>query len=74
MSKADVPWRDLPLAFGKWRSVHDRFADWAKSGRWERLFKLLAGSADMLETFVDSTAFKAAPYAAGALKKSRALL
>ena len=31
MSKAGLPWRDLPPAFGKWRSVHDRFADWAKS-------------------------------------------
>ena len=74
MSKAGLPWRDLPPAFGKWRSVHDRFTDWAKSGRWERLFELLAGSADMLQAFVDSTVFKAAPCAAGALKKSKALL
>lgn len=74
MSKAGLPWRDLPPAFGKWRSVHDRFVDWAKSGRWERLFGLLAGFPDMLEAFVDSTVFKAAPCAAGALKKSKALL
>ena len=74
MSKAGLPWRDLPPAFGKWRSVHDRFVDWAKSGRWELLFEALLGEPDMLEAFVDSTVFKAAPCAAGALKKSKALL
>lgn len=74
VSRAGLLWRDLPPAFGKWCSVHDRFTDWAKSRRWERLFELLASSADMLEAFVDSTVFKAAPCAAGALKKSKALL
>ncbi|TAG35633.1 MAG: hypothetical protein EAZ34_02965 [Polaromonas sp.] len=33
-----------------------------------------AGSADILQAFVDSTVSKAAPCAAGALKKSKALL
>lgn len=74
MSKAGLPWRDLPPAFGKWRSVHNRFAAWAKTGRWELLFTLVADREDLLAAFVDSTVFKAAPCAAGARKKSKGLL
>ena len=74
MSKAGLPWRDLPPAFGKWRSVHDRFVTWAKTGRWTRLFERIAHREDLLAAFIDSTVFKAAPCAAGARKKSKALL
>ena len=34
-------WSDLPERFGKWKSVHTRFARWAKSGVWERVFAVL---------------------------------
>ena len=34
-----MPWRDLPERFGPWKSVYSRFANWAKKGRWELIFK-----------------------------------
>jgi transposase len=37
-----MPWRDLPARFGPWKSVHQRFSRWAKSGVFERIFRLLA--------------------------------
>src|SRR5450830_1292511 len=40
--RTGIPWRDLPARFGDWKIVHQRFSRWAKSGVFERLFKLLA--------------------------------
>jgi transposase len=28
-AKTGLPWRDLPERFGKWKSVYNRFANWA---------------------------------------------
>ena len=41
---AGIPWRDLPERFGDWKIViYQRFNRWiAKSGAFERVFKLLA--------------------------------
>src|ERR1039458_10476930 len=40
--RTGIPWRDLPTRFGDWKIVHQRFSRWAKSGVFERIFKLLA--------------------------------
>jgi transposase len=40
------PWRDLAERFGHWKSVHQRFSRWAKSGVFERIFKMLASDHD----------------------------
>src|SRR5216683_675945 len=40
--RTGCPWRDLPERFGHWKSVHQRFSRWAKSGVFERIFKLLS--------------------------------
>src|SRR5450756_1013226 len=44
--RTGIPWRDLPARFGDWKIVHQRFSRWAKSGVFERLFKLLASDHD----------------------------
>ena len=44
--RAGVPWRDLPERFGGWKVVYQRFNRWAKSGVFERIFKLLASDHD----------------------------
>ena len=44
--RTGVPWRDLPARFGYWKSVHQRFSRWAKSGVFDRIFRLLASDAD----------------------------
>ena len=40
--RTGVPWRDLPARFGDWNIVYQRFNRWAKSGVFDRIFKLLA--------------------------------
>ncbi|MBK6518789.1 MAG: transposase [Polyangiaceae bacterium] len=34
-----MPWRDLPERFGPWKSVYNRFANWAKRGHWATIFR-----------------------------------
>src|ERR1700674_5000043 len=36
--RTGIPWRDLPVRFGYWKSTHQRFSRWAKSGVFERIF------------------------------------
>ena len=38
--RAGIPWRDLPERFGDWKIVYQRFNRWAKSGVFERVFRL----------------------------------
>ena len=44
--RTGIPWRDLPARFGDWKIVYQRFSRWAKSGVFERIFKLLASDHD----------------------------
>jgi transposase len=61
-------WRDLPLEFGNWNSVHRQFRRWTASGLWDLLLQALAdgsGNADLLQ-MIDSTIIRAHHCAAGA--------
>ncbi len=68
--RAGIPWRDLPERFGDWNNVHRRFGRWAKSGVWERVFRLLAEDADNEYAMLDSTVVRAHQHSAGAIKKT----
>jgi len=63
------PWRDLPERFGHPIRIHTRFSRWAKSGVWERIFKLLSSDADNEYAMIDSTIVRAHQHSAGAKKK-----
>ena len=53
--RTGVPWRDLPARLGDWKIVHQRFSRWAKSGVFERIFKLLASDPDNEYMMIDAT-------------------
>lgn len=67
--RAGIPWRDLPERFGDFRVVHTRHSRWAKSGVWERVFKILAEDADNEYAMIDATIVRAHQHSAGAQKK-----
>ena len=46
MLRSGAHWHDLPERYGKWKSVHQRFARWAKSG-----VSVLSGSTLMRMAF-----------------------
>ena len=70
--RAGVPWRDLPERFGDWKVVYQRFSRWAKSGVFERIFKMLASDHDNEYMMIDATIVRAHQHSAGARKKRRA--
>ncbi len=67
--RTGIPWRDLPARFGYWKSVHQRFSRWAKSGVFERIFKMLASDHDNEYMMIDATIVRAHQHSAGAQKK-----
>ena len=68
--RTGIPWRDLPVRFGDWKVVHQRFGRWAKSGVFERIFKLLASDPDNEYMMIDATIVRAHQHSAGARKKT----
>ena len=63
-------WRDLPARFGDWKIVYQRFNRWAKSGVFERVFRLLASDHDNEYMMIDATIVRAHQHSAGAQKNT----
>jgi len=63
------PWRDLPVFFGNWNHVYQRFAYWCDKGHFEAIFNALK-KPDMEEIMIDSTSCKAHQASSGAEKKT----
>jgi len=38
-ARTGLPWRDLPDRFGPWKSVYNRFSNWARKGYWNAIFR-----------------------------------
>ena len=64
--KTGTPWRDLPERFGRWKSVYNRFSNWAKAGHWARIFRALQMGIDRDGNLADATIARAHQDAAGA--------
>jgi putative transposase len=63
--RTGVPWRDLPDAFGPWKTVFNRFDRWAKNGKWDRLLQAMKTDVDDEWHSVDATINRAHQHAAG---------
>ena len=63
--KRGTPWRDLPERFGRWKTIYNRFANWSKAGRFERIFNALQMDLDDTGSLVDGTIARAHQDAAG---------
>jgi len=44
--RTGVPWRDLPVEFGAWQTVHRRHLSWSRDGTWDRVLAELQASCD----------------------------
>lgn len=64
-AKTGVPWRDLPERFGPWKSVYNRFSNWAKREAWADIFKALQLEVDETGSIVDASVVRAHQDAAG---------
>ena len=73
-AKTGMPWRDLPERFGPWKSVYNRFSNWAKKGYWELIFKELQLEVDEDGSIVDGSVVRAHQDASGGKGGSDAML
>ena len=72
-AKTGMPWRDLPERFGPWKSVYNRFNNWAKKGHWELIFKALQLEVDEVGSIVDGSVVRAHQDASGGKGGSRVM-
>lgn len=73
-AKTGLPWRDLPERFGPWKSVYNRFSNWAKKGHWATIFKELQVEVDEAGSIVDGSVVRAHQDASGGKGGSNAML
>jgi transposase len=71
--KTGAPWRDIPERYGSWKTTYNRFARWAKQGRWERLFRALS-TPDEVGSLIDGSVVRAHQDAAGGKGGSDAMV
>jgi len=64
-AKTGLPWRDLPERFGPWKSVYNRFSNWAKKGHWATIFHELQLEVDETGSIVDGSVVRAHQDASG---------
>lgn len=72
-AKTGMPWRDLPERFGPWKSVYNRFNNWAKKGQWDAIFRALQLEVDEVGSIVDGSVVRAHQDASGGKGGSKAM-
>jgi transposase len=73
-AKTGVPWRDLPKRFGPWKTVYNRFSNWARKGHWALIFQELQLEVDPVGSIVDGSIVRAHQDASGGKGGSDAML
>jgi len=73
-AKTGLQWRDLPERFGPWKSVYNRFSNWARKGHWATIFRELQLEVDETGSIVDGSVVRAHQDASGGKGGSDAML
>jgi len=73
-AKTGLPWRDLPERFGPWKSVYNRFANWARKGHFAAIFRDLQIEVDETGSIVDGSVIRAHQDACGGKGGSNTML
>ena len=73
-AKTGMPWRDLPERFGPWKSVFNRFSNWARKGHWAVIFRELQLEVDETGSIVDGSVVRAHQDASGGKGGADAML
>lgn len=73
-ARTGIPWRDLPERFGSWKSVYNRFRNWARKDVWAQVFRELKLDVDDTASIVDGTTVRAHQDASGGKGGSNRML
>ena len=72
--KTGIPWRDLPERFGSWKTVYNRFRNWAEKDVWAQLFRELQIDIDETASIGDGSVVRAHQDASGGKGGSNKML
>jgi putative transposase len=73
-AKTGLLWRDLPDRFGPWKSVYNRFSNWARKGHSNAIFRDLQFEVDKTGSIVDGSVIRAHQDASGGKGGSNTML
>jgi len=73
-ARTGIPWRDLPERFGSWKSVYNRFRNWARKDVWAQVFREVKLEIDDTASIVDGTTVRAHQDASGGKGGSNRML
>ena len=73
-AKTGIPWRDLPERFGNWKTVYNRFRNWAEKDVWAQLFRELQSDIDETASIGDGSVVRAHQDASGGKGGSNKML
>ena len=73
-AKTGIQWRDLPERFGKWKSVYNRFRNWAQKDCWAQIFRELRIDVDETASIADGSVVRAHQDASGGKGGSNTML
>ena len=58
--RVGCPWRDLPSYFGHWSSIYHQYRYWRKTGKWQKLMKIVTANYDSEWLFINGSVVEAA--------------
>ena len=67
--RVGCPWRDLPVEFGGWNSIYQKFNRWSYKDKLIKIFKCLVHDPDLEWEFIDGSIIRAHQHSAGAVGK-----
>src|SRR3954447_19701468 len=67
--RSGARWSDWPERYGQYKTGHKRFARWATSGVWDRVFRILTKDVNNEYLMIDSTIVRAHQQAATGKKR-----
>lgn len=73
-ARTGIQWRDLPERFGSWKTVYNRFRNWALKDVWAAVFRELRIDVDDTASIVDGSIVRAHQDASGGRGGSNAML
>ena len=73
-AKTGIQWRDLPERFGNWKSVYNRFRNWAQKDCWAQIFRELRVDIDETASIADGSVVRAHQDASGGKGGSNTML
>ena len=66
LARTGIPWRDLPEHFGKWKSIYNRFRNWAAREGWMQVFvECVAVERHAIGGIIDASIIRAHQHAVG---------